>query len=258
MSAFDYDVADRAERYDSARALSPDTISQWMNELTAQIPPSGVSRILDIGCGTGRFSAALARTFRATVYGVDPALKALAIAAQKRGLEDIQLIQGPAEAIPLHAHSVDLIFLSMVLHHIGSKPDAFGEFSRVLKYGGRLCIREATRESMASYLWLSFFPEAAAIEAGRVLPRSEIAALASASGFILEAHRTVVQLLAGNLNEYQEKIARRGMSSLQMIPDAAFASGLDALRQHCATADTAAPVYEDIDLFIFRNAATAT
>ena len=69
----------------------------------------------------------------------------------------------------------------MVLHHIRSGPSAIDEVRRVIKPGGKLMIRTASLETMHSYLWASFFPEGASIEASRILSRAEIRDLLAVS-----------------------------------------------------------------------------
>jgi len=106
----------------------------------------------------------------------------------------------------------------------------------VIKPGGKLLIRTASRETIDSYLWASFFPEGANIEASRVLSRAAIRDLLSASSFTLDAELSVVQLFAKDLRDYCERISQRALSSLQAIPDSAFERGMVALRKHCETA----------------------
>jgi ubiquinone/menaquinone biosynthesis C-methylase UbiE len=52
----DYDAYDIAEVYDRARALLPATAPLWQELLADYIDPGAPPLILDLGCGTGRFS----------------------------------------------------------------------------------------------------------------------------------------------------------------------------------------------------------
>jgi ubiquinone/menaquinone biosynthesis C-methylase UbiE len=45
--------------------------------------------VLDLGCGTGRFSEALAAQFDAHVIGLDPSLKMLQVAREKQTRETL-------------------------------------------------------------------------------------------------------------------------------------------------------------------------
>ena len=248
MLGFDFDRGDIAERYDRGRNLPTETISQWLEEIAKYLPATPDLSILDLGCGTGRFTAPLARRFAARVIGLDLSKRMLALAARTLGDSGAVLVQGAAETMPFSDQFFDVVFVSMVLHHIRSSPSAIEEIRRVIKPGGKLLIRTASLETMDSYLWASFFPEGASIEASRVLSRAEIWDLLSASGFTLDAELVVVQLFAKDLLDYCKRISQRALSSLQAIPDSAFERGMVALRKHCETASRSGPVYEEVDM----------
>ena len=253
MLEFDFDRGDIAERYDRGRNLPTETISQWLEEIAKYLPATANLSILDLGCGTGRFTAPLARRFAARVIGLDLSKRMLALAARTLGDSGAVLVQGAAETMPFSDRSFDVVFVSMVLHHIRSSPSAIDEVRRVIKPGGTLMIRTASLETMHSYLWASFFPEGARIEASRVLSRAAIRHLLSVSGFTLDAELAVVQLFANDLRDYCERISQRALSSLQAIPDSAFARGMVALRKHCETASRSGPVYEEVDMYVLHT-----
>ena len=102
-------------------------------------------RIVDIGVGTGLVAREAVTLVGdpALVVGVDPSAGMMACAH----LPGVQLIEGRAEAIPFPDASFD--FLSYALRHISDLSAAFGEFHRVLKPGGRLCLLEITKPERA-------------------------------------------------------------------------------------------------------------
>ena len=55
-----YDDTDLAQRYDSARHMPAGTLRLWLDAMARQVQPDDIRTIVDVGCGTGRFSAALA------------------------------------------------------------------------------------------------------------------------------------------------------------------------------------------------------
>ena len=73
-----------------------------------------------------------------------------------------------------------------------------------------------------------------------------------AEGFGRAGHRIVRHLFARSYAEYHRKISLRGLSSLQAISDGAFARGLAAFERHCR-AQGAGPIYEPVELFVFRR-----
>ena len=56
----DYDKTRIAATYDAARGYRPEVLKQWL-DLVAAHAPSAPALIVDLGCGTGRFTQPLAR-----------------------------------------------------------------------------------------------------------------------------------------------------------------------------------------------------
>lgn len=254
MSNSDYDRREVHLRYDRARELSSETLRLWLERLARHLESTAVETVIDVGCGTGRFSAALAEGFAARVFGVDPSQKMLGVARERTQDARVEFVNGSAEELPFEDSFADLIFLSMVFHHIGDKAKACAEFARVLKASGRLAIRTTTRERRESFLWLTFFPEAREIEARRMPSRDDLIATVERAGFRLEAYEIVRQEYARDFGEYYEKIALRGLSTLEAISDDAFEEGLARLKKFCESQDAARRVEEEIDLFVFSKA----
>jgi SAM-dependent methyltransferase len=95
-------------------------------------------RVLDLGCGAGRFLAALREA------GADPVGVEIASAAVERAREnvpgaDVRLVEDDG-TLPLGHGEVDLVWCSEVLEHIPDVAGALLEVRRVLKRGGRLLL----------------------------------------------------------------------------------------------------------------------
>src|SRR5437879_2230437 len=97
----DYDASDIAAAYDRGRDHGPGFLNLWMNVVSAHVRKQHIKTILDLGCGTGRFSEALAVRFNAEVIGIDASQKMLEVARRKRRDRRIRYEPGRAEAIPL-------------------------------------------------------------------------------------------------------------------------------------------------------------
>src|SRR5690242_15739173 len=83
IATMDYDQTEIAAAYDKARGLAPETARLWLELLSAYIDPTTTSLIVDLGCGTGRFSDLLAAHFRVQVIGIDPSSKMIDQACRK-------------------------------------------------------------------------------------------------------------------------------------------------------------------------------
>jgi SAM-dependent methyltransferase len=91
-------------------------------------------RVLDLGCGAGRFVAALRDA------GADPVGVELADAALERARRNVPGadFRAMTDAIPLEDSSVDLVWCSEVLEHVPDTAGLLSEVRRVLRTGGRL------------------------------------------------------------------------------------------------------------------------
>jgi len=104
------------------RALLP-----WIESLAP-------GRAIDVGCGTGRWTARLG------AIGVDASAAMLAVAAQK-GLRG-RLAVGNAAALPVAGGSADVVLCALTFGHIRDQAAALCEFARVLRPGGSLILSD--------------------------------------------------------------------------------------------------------------------
>src|SRR2546426_830059 len=177
----------------------------WSRALTEMVPARAtITRIVDLGCGTGRFSGLLAQTFQARVIGVDASVRM--IAQRDESSAGTSFVAGTAEAIPLAAGAADLVFLSMVYHHLGSVRGTVSEIARVLRPSALAIVRNPTRETADAFEYLHFFPEALAIDVARMPSRDSIDAAFAAAEFHRVAHRIVQNRFAEDHADYYRKI----------------------------------------------------
>jgi malonyl-CoA O-methyltransferase len=133
------DVAEsfsRAARdYDSVATLQRDVGTRLLANLD-QLAVSPAT-VLDLGCGTGYFYPELRRRFPAARYiGLDLARGMVEYAREHHPGAGDWLV-GDAEALPLAADSVDLVFSSLALQWCFRPAHLFAELARVLRPGGR-------------------------------------------------------------------------------------------------------------------------
>lgn len=110
--------------------------------------------MLDIGCGTGRFAAALAGEAR--VWGIDPSPEMLE-QARRNVPASVGLKLGRAEALPFKDGWFERAAMILVAH-LAERPAAFAEIHRVLVPAGRLVLSSFDPASLGGYYLSAFFP----------------------------------------------------------------------------------------------------
>tara|TARA_B100001248_G_C27289072_1_gene411532 strand:- start:62 stop:835 length:774 start_codon:yes stop_codon:yes gene_type:complete len=95
--------------------------------------------VLDIGCGSGRFSIAMATMGAKHVTGIDIGLEGLKVGkriAKDNAIENITFDKVDAENLPYSDQSFDFVFSYGVLHVLKDMNKAFSELARVVKKNG--------------------------------------------------------------------------------------------------------------------------
>uniref|UniRef100_A0A7C3VH84 Class I SAM-dependent methyltransferase n=1 Tax=Planktothricoides sp. SpSt-374 TaxID=2282167 RepID=A0A7C3VH84_9CYAN len=117
-----------------------------------QLLTGNEKRILDFGCGPGRFTIDLASLIAGTAIGVDPIGSFLTKAPKHTNVEYYQIIN---HRIPLSNSSVDVVWVCLVLGGIQGENLTFAvnEILRVLKQNGLLFVVENTSEKNNSEHW---------------------------------------------------------------------------------------------------------
>ena len=249
----DYDRSEIAATYDAARGYDPAGLLWVLQFFLDNVPRERVSRIIDLGCGTGRFTYALAALFEADVVGLDPSQKMLVQARRKAADDRVSFHRAAGESLPLADGFADMVFLSMVFHHLKSPERVVREIRRVLRDGGHVCMRNSTADEVDSYAYLPFFPSIKSIILDQLPSRDRTTDLFATVGLARAAQATVAHRLAPNWRTFADKIALRADSFVARLAEAEFEAGLAALRRHAATVASDMAVEVNLDLFVFRR-----
>ena len=124
------------DRHTSVQKRVVDRLVSLVGEHVSGAP----SKVLDIGCGTGRLLALLNRQYpQARQYGLDLAYNMIRHARERLG-DDTVLLQGDAEQLPFRPESFDLAVSSSTLQWLDDLGPFFRQCRLVVKDGGVLCI----------------------------------------------------------------------------------------------------------------------
>jgi SAM-dependent methyltransferase len=141
--------------YDTTRHADPFLTERL--RLLLGVVPCGV--YLDLGCGTGNYTAALA-AIGGQWHGVD-ASQTMIEAARPKSVT-VRWHIGDVAALPPTVPPVDGACCVLALHHFPDIPAALREVRRVLRPGGRFVLFTAGRDQMRACWLIAYFPAALA------------------------------------------------------------------------------------------------
>jgi ubiquinone/menaquinone biosynthesis C-methylase UbiE len=224
----------------------------WTDVIKKHVPKDKISKILDLGCGTGRFTGVLSAAFKTRMTGIDPS-ESMVARARSKNLTDVEWKIGSAEKIPAEDGKFDMVFMSNVYHHLDDPDRAFKEIKRVLNKSGFLVIRNGTRENNEEIVCYKCFPEAIEYDNKRIPSVKELKDYVCSHEFDFISQETIYQYFASSYKEYYNKIAQRALSSLVAISDEAFEKGCKKLKEWTDAQPEDRKVNEPLDMFFFNK-----
>ena len=105
-------------------------------------------KVLDVGTGTGLLACEVVHLLGpgGHVVGVDPSPQMMAVGRRHAG---IRFVQSVGECLPFPDSHFDFITMGYALRHVPDLHEAFQEYFRVLKPGGRVLLLEITKPASA-------------------------------------------------------------------------------------------------------------
>jgi ubiquinone/menaquinone biosynthesis C-methylase UbiE len=127
-----------AEVYDDF--FVPALFEQWGAAVAAAAGVKSGDRVLDVACGTGALTLAVADRVgpSGSIVGLDANPEMLAVARRKPA--QIEWLEGMAETLPLPDRSFDAVVSQFGFMFFEDRPAALREMMRVLRSGGRLAV----------------------------------------------------------------------------------------------------------------------
>jgi len=232
------------QRYQSNRL---EGVAQALLELAQEKRPS---RVLEAGCGTGRWLESLVEA-QVWAAGLDLSTGMLVQALQAgRGQH---LVCGRASQLPFLPLSFDLVFCVNALHHFGNPAGFIRRAAAVLKPGGCLAIIGQVPQDRANRWYVyDYFPETYRLDVNRFPTWETVMAWMRTAGFenlYLETVEEIHDPKVGEAVLQDPFLQKTATSQLALLSDQAYQQGLDRIRQDLARAARGgAPLTFQVDL----------
>jgi SAM-dependent methyltransferase len=141
-------------------------VGRWSRKVAAAfcgwLEPEPGRRWLDVGCGTGALTEAIANTVTpARLISVDPSWGFLQHARSRTADRSVSFSAGDALALPLSTGSFDYVVSGLVLNFVADPARALSEMRRVSEAGGTIAAYVwdyAERMQLMRYFWAPRYP----------------------------------------------------------------------------------------------------
>jgi SAM-dependent methyltransferase len=224
------DFAALAGGYDELRPAG----ESWRQLAAAELAELGpAARLLDVGCGTGRFAVFAAERLGARVWGVDPSSEMLD-QARRRGGRGVGWKQAPAEHLPFKDGWFDAVHAHLVMHLVDDAGAALSEMARVLCPVGRLVVVSFRREHFDRFHLNPYFPTLAGIDRARFPDPAALSSAIGAAGFHDVAECCLHQQVALEPEAVLERVRGRYISTLHLLDEREYRDGLARLERDLA------------------------
>ncbi len=221
-----------AEFYDQGRSLSAQNEQIWLQLVRDGSGASQGARVLDLGCGTGRFAIPMAKHLGFRVTGADAAPEMLAKARSKDPDSQVTWDCQNATCLQYPDAHFDVVFVSHLLHHVDRPQTVVAECYRILRPSGTLLVRYGAIEQILEDVEHTLFAQAAEIDKARTASVQDTERWLRAAGFAQVESQEIMQQTYPDGQARLQATRARSTSVLTMISPAAFREGLDRLEQH--------------------------
>lgn len=152
------------ENYDTMNSvISFQRHKSWRKDVMKRMDVQQGTKALDVCCGTGDWSFALADAVGAdgNVIGLDFSNNMLSIAEKKqetyKGQASLEFIQGNAMELPFEDNSFDYVTIGFGLRNVPDYMTVLQEMHRVVKPGGKVVCLETSQPTMIGFRQLYYF-----------------------------------------------------------------------------------------------------
>ena len=229
--------SDYAVSFEKYRSRTTVTTAAMIRSVLRYVPTSPGARVIDIGCGTGRYALLLASATEAPVFATDLSRAMVDKAREKDDGQDVSWFLSDACRMPFAGESFDVALLFLVLHVVKDSKTALQEAYRILRSGGHCLILTHSRPQLDRQTVFRFFPEARKLNKRRMLSLTKLKELVREIGFHHLQTEEFVEANTCSRDAFLEKVGSRPNTSLRSMNDTDFQRRYEALEAAVAGQD---------------------
>jgi ubiquinone/menaquinone biosynthesis C-methylase UbiE len=180
----------QADTFSASAAITDAALTQ---RFVAALGEAVRGSVLDVACGPGILSVAIAKTAR-EVVAFDLTPQMLAKAKQRcaeAGLTNVTFREGNAGELPFAGGTFDAVVTRLSVHHFDRPERVMSEIFRVLQAGGSFVVADVISSEIPAEAELQNAIEILRDPSHvRMLPGSELLSLVAGAGFAIESQST--------------------------------------------------------------------
>lgn len=225
-----------APTYDAR--YEPGSYDGVLRALRALVETNRPQSVLEAGCGTGHWTAAL-RELAPRICGIDYSLEMLRRARARDS--GARIVRATAEFLPFREERFDLIFCVNAIHHFERIDRFIPEARRLLRPGGTLAVIGMDPHHRRDYWCVyDYFPETRAIDLARYPSSGQIMDSMLRAGFDrvecgVACH--IVQSRTGREVLNDPEMQRNGCSQMALLTDRQYAAGIERIESALRLSD---------------------
>jgi ubiquinone/menaquinone biosynthesis C-methylase UbiE len=176
----------QAETFSASAAITDEALTE---RFVAAMGDAISGSVLDLACGPGILSAAIAKSAREVVaFDLTPEmLKKAAQRCAEAGVANVTFREGNAARLPFASASFDAVVTRLSVHHFDQPDRVMSEIFRVLRRGGSFVIADVISSEVPAESELQNAIEILRDPSHvRMLPGSELTSLVEGAGFAVE------------------------------------------------------------------------